>query len=230
MRVVCLYGAGNVASSPAVVATVCNWQPESDVEFRLFDANEERLDLLDRFARTCLDRTSLGHMVKATSDLAEASAEVTDAILALHDDCARRMVGVPIEPQAVEEEPLGFSYLDLVRGDPNKPTPPHKLSLAARTLISQPSVETGTESQVVQEAAGLILESLPPKARLLTVAQQRVVPNREHTFLNWPRPIDADQLGRVPHQIHRWILGEPSLGDLLLEASDSPLREWLDLD
>jgi hypothetical protein len=50
---------------------------------------------------------------------------------------------------------------------------------------------------------------------------------REHVHLNWPSPLDADKVSLVPHQILRWIHGESSLSDLIVQSQRSPFVEWL---
>ncbi len=224
-----LVGVGNLRCGPPVVASLAAWGPEMEVEVRLFDSNEERLDLMDRFARVCLDRTNAGHALKATSDPAEALEDADSVVLTVSEDCARRMKGA-VEPTPVEAVPPGQSYLDLVRGDPNRPTPLERLSPQTRLILANPLRDDGrTREEALSEALESLLALAPPRARLLSLVRRvPLPPGREHDYLNWPSPLDTEQTLRVPHQILRWILGEATLDALLDEARRSPVLAWLE--
>jgi hypothetical protein len=212
---------------PPVLAALAVWRPASDAEFRLFDANEERLDLFDRFFRACLDETGSEAPVRATTDLQEALEESTDVIVALNEDGSRRMLGL-VDAKEFEDR-LEESDLFIPPGDPNRPTPIERLSPRTRAILARPAQGGQDRPAVVTAALATVAASVPPSARALSLVRGALMPEGfEHDVLLWPDPLSAEQAARVPHQVLRWILGERTLKELLDEASRSPLTLWLD--
>lgn len=92
MLKIAVIGAGSVRCSPAVIASLANYYGERQLEVRLFDADEERLDLFDRFARVCFASGQAPHDVVATSDIEEALEGVHGAIVQIGYNCARQFL------------------------------------------------------------------------------------------------------------------------------------------
>lgn len=87
---VAVTGAGNMATSPALIASLASYFGERKVEIRLYDADEERLDLFDRFARVCFTVTKATHDLVATSIVSEALDGADRVIVSLDENCARK--------------------------------------------------------------------------------------------------------------------------------------------
>lgn len=220
-------GAGNLRCGPAVLAGLATWQPDDLVDVRLWDTNEERLDLVDRLLRECLDKAGTEHAAMSTSELDEALLDATDVVLTVHEDCARRMTGRRPPELFAPEEPAEATYQ--VRGDPNRPTPPEQLSVHTHIMLSGPADHDNSREVVILAALKTILDHIASDARILSLERGILLPaGREHTHLNWPLPLDAKIAPLIPHQILRWIHGESSLGSLLEESRKSPLTKWLD--
>ena len=220
-------GAGNLRCGPAVLAGLATWQPDDLVDIRLWDTNEERLDLVDRLLRECLDKAGTEHAALATSDIDEALLDATDVVLTVHEDCARRMTGHRPPDLFAPEEPTEATYQ--VRGDPNRPTPPDRLSVHTHIMLSGPADHENTREEVLSVALAKIMDLIPAKAKVLSLERGVLLPTkRGHTHLNWPLPLDADKAPLIPHQILRWIHGEATLDALLNESRRSPLVKWLE--
>lgn len=86
----------------------------------MYDADEERLDLFDRFARLCFLATRNQHALRSTSNLAEALNDPQKVILQLGENCSRKMLGRPAGPALPDALlkvrsllPSGVEVLDL---------------------------------------------------------------------------------------------------------------------
>jgi hypothetical protein len=88
-------GAGSVRCSVPVIASLASYFGERRLDIRLYDADEERLDLFDRFARVAFTTTDATHLVAATSDPQEALSEAERVILQLDANCAWKQLGRP---------------------------------------------------------------------------------------------------------------------------------------
>lgn len=221
-----MVGAGNMRCAPAIAAGLAVWCPDEFADIRLFDTNEERLDLVDRLVRECLDREDAELSVKSGSDLEEALDGVTDVIFTVHEDCARRFFG---QREVVLFEPLDpASVPDQVRGDPNKPTAPEKLSDRMRQILSAPVDARSNREEVVGAMVERVLPLVSEEARVLSLLRGVLLPTeREHVHLNWPSPLDPDKVSLVPHQILRWIHGDAGLAELISQSRRSPFVAWL---
>ncbi len=231
VKVVTLLGAGSLRCSPVVLASLASYRTDGAFELRLFDANEERLDLFDRFARACLDSTHAPHALIATSDAAEALKDADHVIFALGEDCARRQLLLKYPPgeeeQAPEPEPRNF--LELVRGDPNRPTPLDQLSPQMRRMLDSPARLGRTREEALAEVVEELLALTPPMARLLNLMRGALLPaERRHSHLMWPNPLDDEALERLPHQVLRWVRRDQSVDDFVQANARSPLTQWLD--
>jgi hypothetical protein len=128
-----ILGAGSVRCTPAVVASLATYFGERPLEIRMFDADLERLDLFDRFARVCFLMTRSVHTLISTTDAAEACLDADRVILQVGENCARKYLkerhrmgiadlgAAAMIEQAVEELLGGVSpeaeVLSLQRGD-----------------------------------------------------------------------------------------------------------------
>lgn len=209
-----------------VLAGVAGWIPDDLVTIKLFDASEERLDLFDRFLRECIDKSATEHVAMSTTSIAEAFDGATDVVFCVHEDCARRMMGRlqpelydPPKPEAIPEQVLG---------DPNRPTPPEKLSSQTHTFLSAPLNRGESREEAITMALVKLLEHMPLGCRVLSLERGVELPTQEkHVHLDWPEPVPETQLPTVPHQVLRWIQGEDTLEQLLAKAKATPFAEWL---
>lgn len=97
-----IVGAGSVRCSPAVIASLATYFGERPLQIRMYDADEERLDLFDRFARLCFLATKATHNLISTADPAEALEEATYAIFQIGENCARKFLHAePGDPNLV---------------------------------------------------------------------------------------------------------------------------------
>ncbi|MDR3690440.1 MAG: hypothetical protein P4L46_13750 [Fimbriimonas sp.] len=85
-------GAGSVRCSPPVIASLANYYGERPLEITLADADEERLDLFDRFARVSFAATNASHGLKATADLYESVSEAELVVVQICENCARKFL------------------------------------------------------------------------------------------------------------------------------------------
>ncbi|MBS1713710.1 MAG: hypothetical protein JST30_05170 [Armatimonadetes bacterium] len=225
-RVVTVVGAGNMRCAPAVASGLAVWCPDELADIRLYDTNEERLDLADRLVRECLEREDVGFPVVSGSGLDEAMDGATDVVFTVYEDCARRFFGLQEARLYDPVDPLSPS--DQVRGDPNKPTSPENLSERMRQILSSPLEAHSSRDEVVKAMVDQVLPLVPNDARILSLLRGVLLPaERPHLHLNWPNPLEPDQIVLVPHQILRWIHGDAGLDDLIDTSRRSPLVDWL---
>jgi hypothetical protein len=123
---VAVLGAGSTRCTIPVIASLAVYFGERPLEISLYDSDEERLDLFDRFARLCFLMTRSTHSLKATTDYHEALAGADRVIIQIGENCARKELGVAavgreandVELLAVEliepALPLGAEVLDLM--------------------------------------------------------------------------------------------------------------------
>lgn len=224
-RVVTVLGAGNVRCAPPVFATLCNWYPDVPLAIRLWDANEERLDLMDRLARCLMDDWNSEATVSSTTSLEEAAPGTTDAILCLHEDCARRLIGTHLSPSLAmfedQEIPIHF-----YGGDRNRPTPPESLSEHTKQLLSVPNHEKFSRVEAMADALQILVPQIPDSARVVSL--MRETPFAAGESLRWPEPLTDVQESLIPHQILRWVRRDEDLFDLMSSGKETPLRAWLD--
>lgn len=218
-RCVCLAGAGNIRCCPAVLGALSLWFPEGGVLISLFEANEERLDLMDRLARVVLEERE-DIVVRASSDLDEALAGVTDLILMLNEDGSRRMVGGSEE--VVHDMGEGDS-VEFRRGDGNRPTPVEQLSPLTRQVLSRPAVLGGSREEVVRAAGLRVLDGFDGRVCSLIRSVDLEVDG-----FDWPQPLSESELWMRPHEILRWISGDERLETLVEAGRSGPILGWLD--
>lgn len=228
-KTVCVLGAGSVEYAPNAIVTLASLASEFLLDIRLFDANEERLDLLDRLGRVCLDMTKLGHSIRSSSDPEEMLEGAEAVIFCVSEDCARRIAapGEDIDEAAPEPTPeTELPVLEFGMGDPNRPTPVEKLSQQTKLILRRPNMDISLDEamSVVQVQ---FTELIPEDARVLNMVPGYELTARDERLDDWPPKMDEDQISVMPHQILRWIQGEPSLGKFIDENRRSPLAGWL---
>lgn len=87
-----ILGAGSVRCSVPVLATLANYFGERPMQVRLYDADEERLDLFDRFARCCFQITDNKASIVASTDYDEVIDGSEKIILQVGENCARKLI------------------------------------------------------------------------------------------------------------------------------------------
>jgi hypothetical protein len=75
---------------PPIIGSLSTYFGERPLEVRFWDADEERLDLFDRFARLCFAFNKCGHGLVSTTDPDEAVEGASRLILAVEENCARK--------------------------------------------------------------------------------------------------------------------------------------------
>lgn len=224
-RVVTLIGAGNIRVAPITLAALAEFFPELPLTVSLFDANGERLDLMDRLARCLFDITRNDAVIKSSGELDEAVKDSTDIVLALNEDGARRMLGRRMSGAVVATDD-SVEIGDVYSGDFNRPTPMSKLSEHTRLMLQVPDVAHGSREEVIRSAFDLVNEAIgQTAARRLNLTRGLSI---DWEAWDWPAPLaDAAKAG-IPHQILRWINHDDEVGDLLSEARESRFRAWLE--
>ncbi|HVL40312.1 MAG TPA: hypothetical protein VM328_13060 [Fimbriimonadaceae bacterium] len=92
MTKLAIIGAGSLRCSPAVLASLATYFGERPLEIRLYDADEERLDLFDRFARLLFQMTKATHRLLYRTDYGEALDHADQVVLQVDDNCARKLL------------------------------------------------------------------------------------------------------------------------------------------
>jgi hypothetical protein len=88
-------GAGSVRCTVPVIASLGTFFGERPMEITLYDSDEERLDLFDRFARLFFTATKATHSLRSTYDPIEALVDADKVIVQIGENCARKLIGVP---------------------------------------------------------------------------------------------------------------------------------------
>ena len=214
-------GAGNMRCALHVVWSLAHWKA-GEAQVTLFEANEERLDLVDRFARKVFDDHNKDLVVRSTSDLGEAVGDAEFVVFSLNEDGSRRMVAGQSEEALVDVE--NNESMLFRRGDGNRPTPVANLSPMMRKLLSRPAEEGDSREGVIQSAAEQVLKVLPPG--ILGVSLMRGV-EIEIEGLNEPEALSEAELVSRPHEILRWISGDEPAHREIEAVRDRGLVRWL---
>jgi hypothetical protein len=118
-------GAASLRYGPTICGGLAGYFGERPLEIRFWDADPERLDLFDLFARYLFKLNKTPHLLLSTEDPLEAIYGTDRIVVALDDHCAARFGKVtPQEALDVLRPhfPDGVEVLDL-RGDPTIPEP-----------------------------------------------------------------------------------------------------------
>jgi hypothetical protein len=226
-RAIAVVGAGNFAVTAPVMATLAAYL-DAPLRISLFDPHEERLDLAHLFLKLCVNESNSEHAALADNNPAEIIAGADILIWTLDEDAARRLRGTtPHFAEVPEDEPR--NVFELVRGDMNRPTPPHQLSQRVCNAIGVPIDQEGSPAEVMTDAVRDLLRFAHPSARHLSLLRNAAWPEgTAFDYLNWPAPIADHLLPAVPHQVLRWARETEPIYDLLRTARQNPLTEWLD--
>jgi len=92
-RIVAVLGVGSLRAGPPVLAELATYAGERPMEIRLYDADLERLDLMERFLRAGCRMTDIEHEIISTPDSAEALAGADIVLLLVGENCARKSLG-----------------------------------------------------------------------------------------------------------------------------------------
>ena len=119
-------GAAGLRYAPAICGGLANYFGERLLEVRFWDADPERLDLFDRFARYLFDLNKTPHLLLSTEDPHEALFGTDRIVLALDDHGADRYradaTSVTVIEALRDSFPDGAQVLDL-RADDSIPEP-----------------------------------------------------------------------------------------------------------
>lgn len=192
-----ILGAGSVRCSVPVMACLATYFGERPLEITLYDSDEERLDLVDRYARLCFLTTKSTHNLKSTVDYKEALEGADKVVVQIEENCARKFLKenrrqgfADLVPASLIEQAVD----DLVRDIP--------FTVPVLSLIPDPIVYPRDVYQC---------EGWPPE---LTEAEEVVLP---HQILRWIRSdeypyqiLDANE-----HAPLRAWLEDPSVLPLL---------------
>jgi hypothetical protein len=89
-----------------LVSSLATYFGERPLEIVLFDADFERLDLVDRFARLAFTATNATHSLRATEDPEEALEDADLVVLQVEENCARKMMHTSRDKPARLEEAI----------------------------------------------------------------------------------------------------------------------------
>ncbi len=85
---VAVIGAGSVRCSVPVLASLATYFGERPLEIALYDADAERLELFEMFARLVFAQNKNPHEITASSDYMDVLAGASKVILQLDSNCA----------------------------------------------------------------------------------------------------------------------------------------------
>jgi hypothetical protein len=116
-----ILGVGSLRCAPPVFSALATYFGERPLEIRLYDADEERLDLMDRFARACFQSTRATHDVLYRPDPAEALEDVDRVVLMVGRNCARKFMRVKFADADSQSDALITGTLEtLLKGLPSE--------------------------------------------------------------------------------------------------------------
>lgn len=132
-------GAASLRFGPVVCGGLACYFGEQPLEIRFWDADLERLDLFDRFARYLFKLNKTPHLLMSTEDAKEALYGTDRVVIALDANCAEHYLG----PEARVEDamnalrpsiPDGAPVLDLWRADIPEPSEDEERALPHQML------------------------------------------------------------------------------------------------
>lgn len=91
---VAVFGIGGLTFGPGIVGGLATYFGERPLSVRLFDADEERLDFMYRFLRTCCVFNQNDVELYMTTDPREAALDATRMILSVEPNCAAKFLKV----------------------------------------------------------------------------------------------------------------------------------------
>lgn len=91
---VAVLGIGGLTFGPGIVGSLATYFGERPLSVRLFDADEERLDFMFRFLRTCCLFNKNQVDIYSTTDPVETVLDATHVILSVEPNCAMKYLKV----------------------------------------------------------------------------------------------------------------------------------------
>lgn len=207
-RTICLLGAGNIRCCPEVLAVLAEMRSDNPFCIQLFDANPERLDLMDRLARVMVAEQKEFITIRATDNLPEAIEGATDFVLMFNEDGSRRMFN---DSRQEVREVENNEDVWLSRGDLNRPTPVSQLSPETRQLLSRPAPEPVSRKIAILSAVDQFVQHWNKAGKVISLMREIDV---QFDSLSWPAPLSETELWQRPHQILRWIEQDDSTYEL----------------
>jgi hypothetical protein len=121
-----IMGAACLRCGVPVISSLANYFGERPLDVVLFDADHERLDLFDRFARFVFAGMHSTHTLRSTEEVPDALMDAELVIVQLDENCARKLLGDPTgaspmaraAQQIAESIRKDASVLNLVAGMP----------------------------------------------------------------------------------------------------------------
>ena len=191
-RSLALIGAGSVRCCPSVLASIAALSALEDLDIRLYDANQERLDLYFQLAGTIMDLSDREHDVFRRPVLEEALDKADVVILTLNEDCSRRMTGKSAAmvylPSEIEEEETPSWPLEY--GDINRPTPFEELSVGTLGKLSSPVGDARGRDEAVNDALALVEKGLFHRSSVLNLTRAAGKSGIRGKHLEWPPPME----------------------------------------
>lgn len=210
---------------PLVLATLANLYLDTGLAISLFDANEERLDLMDLLARKLFEGEEPAAIVRSTAVLGDALTEATDIVLCMSEDCCRRMTS-PLAMPSLENFVPFDDPTEIRRGDYNRPTPVDELSAHTRSMMERP-VDLLSQGSARDAAVRWVMELAPTGTKLVNLMGDLSMPVLDESRLDWPPEMSEAELTAVPHQILRWIRDDDPIHTLYLQGEGNPLYDRL---
>src|SRR4051812_22492709 len=90
--VLAVMGAGSVRCTPPVLLSLATYFGERHIEIRLWDADDERLDLFDRFARLCFMANKTHHTLISTDSESDALKDADLVLFQVGVNCAMKFL------------------------------------------------------------------------------------------------------------------------------------------
>lgn len=207
--ILAIMGAGSVRCSPPVIAALASYFGERPLEIRLYDSDEERLDLFDRFARACFNLTKATHVLVDSLDPQEALSAADKVVLQIGTNCARKFLRASGSLRGV----LGEDFLE----------PEGSLQKHGYLPIAH-------DTAMIQDALDLLLPHIPAGSEVLSLQEEAVqLPiGRRFRRTDWPPEPTLSERVAIPHQVLRWVKGEEYPHALIADSERSPLKAWLD--
>ncbi len=127
-----ILGAGSLRCMPPVVSALSTYFGERPLEIRLYDADEERLDLMDRLARHSFQLTKATHDLLYRPNPAEAIDGADRIVLMVGRNCARKFMRVKFSGVSSQDDLMITSTLGTLLA--NAPPEADILSLERKSV------------------------------------------------------------------------------------------------
>lgn len=215
-------------AAPAVLGSLARFDLGEPHEIGLYDPNEERLDLMDRFARECFEALNNGQTLFSSAEAEEVLEGATHVIVCMGMDGAVRLLSPEATTEDNGDEPEE-DEVALSRGDINRPTPRSQMSQSRRRLLSVERKPEEQREQLVQQAAEKLLEKVPENAACLWLVRDAEPPTEaEVETATWPADLTTEERLARPHKVLRIIQGEETIESILQGFNPMVIHDWLE--